>query len=86
MDTVLDLVTVVRDHGKQKTYFGSFGGGGNFALYVRPDRLTLTYQRWADQGSALDIRALNVGVDYWVAVEAFDENGVSRRTKAVKIR
>jgi len=60
--------------------------GYNVLWGVRPDRLTLTYQRWADQGAALDIRALNLGVDYWVAVEAFDENGVSKRTKAVRIR
>jgi len=25
-------------------------------------------------------------VDYWVAVEAFDENGVSKRTKAIRIK
>lgn len=60
--------------------------GYNVLWGVRPDRLTLTYQRWADQGSALDLRALNVGTDYWVAVEAFDENGVSKRTRVVKIR
>ncbi|MCH7861909.1 family 43 glycosylhydrolase [Sphingomonas sp. NPDC092331] len=60
--------------------------GYNVLWGVRPDRLTLAYQRWADQGAALDIRALNVGVGYWVAVEAFDENGVSKRTRAVPIR
>lgn len=60
--------------------------GYNVLWGVRPDRLTLAYQRWADQGATLDIRALNVGVDYWVAVEAFDENGVSKRTRAVPIR
>jgi len=60
--------------------------GYNVLWGVRPDRLTLAYQRWADQGPALELRALNTGVDYWVAVEAFDESGVSRRTRPVRIR
>lgn len=60
--------------------------GYNILWGIRPDRLTLTYQRWADQGTVLDLRALNVGQDYWVAVEAFDENGVSKRSKPVRIR
>jgi hypothetical protein len=60
--------------------------GYNVMWGVRPDRLTLTYQRWADQGAALDLRALNVGQGYFVAVEAFDENGVSKRSKAIAIR
>jgi hypothetical protein len=59
--------------------------GYNVLWGIRPDRLTLTYQRWADQGTALELRALNVGQGYWVAVEAFDENGVSRRSKPVRI-
>ncbi|WP_213980828.1 family 43 glycosylhydrolase [Sphingomonas sp. dw_22] len=59
--------------------------GYNVLWGIRPDRLTLTYQRWADQGTALDLRALDVGQGYWVAVEAFDESGVSRRSKPVRI-
>jgi hypothetical protein len=60
--------------------------GYNVMWGTRPDRLTLTYQRWADQGTALELRALNLGVDYWVALEAFDENGVSKRSKAIPIK
>jgi xylan 1,4-beta-xylosidase len=59
--------------------------GYNVMWGIRPDRLTLTYQVWADR-TAQDIRALNVGQDYWVAVEAFDENGVSKRSKPMAIR
>ena len=52
--------------------------GYNVRWGVRPDRLNLCYQVFADRRDArLDVRALNVGVDYHVAVEAFDENGVS---------
>jgi len=60
--------------------------GYNVMWGIRPDRLTLTYQRWADQGAALDLRALNVGQGYFVAVEAFDENGVSKRSRPIAIR
>ncbi|MET0308064.1 MAG: family 43 glycosylhydrolase [Sphingomonas sp.] len=60
--------------------------GYNVMWGIRPDRLTLTYQRWADQGTALDLRALDVGQGYFVAVEAFDESGVSKRSKAIAIR
>jgi hypothetical protein len=59
--------------------------GYNILWGIRPDRLTLNYQRWAEQGTTLELRALNVGQGYWVAVEAFDENGVSRRSKPVRI-
>lgn len=59
--------------------------GYNVLWGNRPDRLTLNYQRWADQGTTLELRALNVGQGYWVAVEAFDENGVSRRSRPVRI-
>lgn len=60
--------------------------GYNVRWGVRPDRLTLTYQRWADQGTALDLRALNAGVAYWVAVEAFDERGVSPLSRVAPLR
>jgi xylan 1,4-beta-xylosidase len=51
--------------------------GYNVRWGVRPDRLNLAYQLFADQGAALELRALNVGVGYYVAVESFDERGVS---------
>lgn len=59
--------------------------GYNVLWGIRPDRLTLNYQRWADQGTTLELRALNKGQGYWVALEAFDENGVSKRSKPVRI-
>ena len=36
-------------------------------------------------GTRLDVRALSVGVEYHVAVEAFDENGVSALSKVVSV-
>jgi hypothetical protein len=60
--------------------------GYNVLWGVRPDRLTLNYQRWAEQGNELELRALNAGEPYWVAVEAFNESGVSKRSTPVRVR
>ncbi|MCW4462282.1 family 43 glycosylhydrolase [Sphingomonas sp. BT-65] len=65
--------------------------GYNVMWGVRPDRLTLTYQVFADElGSGetgkQDLRALNVDVGYYAAVEAFNETGVSKRSKPVRMR
>ena len=60
--------------------------GYNVRWGVKPDRLELCYQVFADHGTSLDIRALNAGVGYHVAVEAFDENGVSTLSKIVSVR
>ena len=63
--------------------------GYNIRFGTRPDRLTQTYQLWADQLGASptkDLRSLNVGVRYWVAVEAFNESGVSKLSRVLPIR
>ena len=65
--------------------------GYNIRWGIRPDRLTLTYQLWADElgdGANLhkELRALNVGVPYYAAVEAFNEVGVSRLSRTVPVR
>lgn len=65
--------------------------GYNVRWGIRPDRLTLTYQKYTDQLTdparpSLELRALNVGVPYYVAVEAFDERGVSKLSKVVRVR
>jgi hypothetical protein len=61
--------------------------GYNVRWGIRPDRLTLTYQLFADdkRGATLDLRALNIGVGYYVAVEAFNESGVSTLSRTVRI-
>lgn len=56
--------------------------GYNVRWGIRPDRLALTYQVFADRvadgpAAVLPLRALTKGQGYYVAVEAFDENGVS---------
>ena len=57
--------------------------GYNVRWGIAPAKLYQTYQRFADQGTTLELRALTVGQDYWVAIESFDENGVSALSPAV---
>lgn len=63
--------------------------GYNVRWGVRPDRLYQTYQLWADRGPGhdgrLEVRALTAGVGYHVAVEAFDERGVSPLSAVVAV-
>jgi len=65
--------------------------GYNIRWGIRPGRLTLTYQLFADElgdGPMVEkqLRSLNVGVPYYVAVEAFNETGVSKLSRTVRIR
>ena len=65
--------------------------GYNIRFGTRADRLTHTYQLWADElgnGATVqkDLRSLNVGVPYWAAIEAFNETGVSKLSRVARIR
>ena len=65
--------------------------GYNIRFGIRPDRLTQTYQLWADElgsGATVEkqLRSLNAGVPYWVAVEAFNETGVSKLSPVKRMR
>jgi hypothetical protein len=60
--------------------------GYNVRWGIEPSKLYQTYQRFADEGTTLELRALNVGQAYWVAIESFDENGVSVLSPAISIR
>jgi xylan 1,4-beta-xylosidase len=42
-----------------------------------------TYQRFSDQSARLKLTALNKGVRYFVAIEAFDERGVSKLSRTL---
>ena len=59
--------------------------GYNVRWGVKPDRLNLCYQVYSDRGTRLDVRALSAGVEYHVAVEAFNENGVSALSQVVQV-
>ncbi|MBI5916512.1 MAG: family 43 glycosylhydrolase [Bacteroidetes bacterium] len=58
--------------------------GYNIRWGIGPEKLYQCYQIWADQPTTLELRALNVGVGYWFAVEAFNENGVSKLGEVVQ--
>lgn len=60
--------------------------GYNLRWGISPTKLYQTYQRFADQATSLELRALSVGQEYWVAIETFDENGVSALSAPVPIR
>lgn len=60
--------------------------GYNVRWGIAPDKLYQTYQVFADRPQPLEVRALTVGQRYWFAVEAFDENGVSRLSRALEAR
>jgi xylan 1,4-beta-xylosidase len=60
--------------------------GYNVLWGIKPDKLYQTYQVFADRGTTLELRALTVGQEYHVAIEAFDENGVSRVSAPVHVR
>ena len=60
--------------------------GYNIRWGISPAKLYQTYQRFADQPTTLELRALNVGQAYWVAVESFDENGVSALSAVLPVR
>ena len=49
-----------------------------------PDRQSAVFDE--KQGATLELRALTVGQAYWVAIESFDENGVSSLSQVVPIR
>jgi hypothetical protein len=52
--------------------------GYNILWGIAKDKLYQTYQVFTDQDNTLEIRALTVGQDYYFAIEAFNENGVSK--------
>jgi len=59
--------------------------GYNVRWGLAADRLHETYQRFADQPTHLQLRSLNKGVRYVVAVEAFDEHGVSKLSRVATL-
>ena len=60
--------------------------GYNILWGIGPKKLYQTYQVFAHRPLPLEIRALTAGQDYWFAIEAFNENGVSRPSKPVLLK
>lgn len=51
--------------------------GYNILWGIKPDKLYHTYQVFEDRGTQLEIRALTTDQEYYFAIEAFNETGVS---------
>ena len=60
--------------------------GYNILWGIAGDKLYQTWQVFADAESRLELRALTVGQDYYFAIEAFNENGVSEPSDVVYTR
>lgn len=60
--------------------------GYNILWGIRDDKLYQTYQVFADQRPALELRALTMDQRYSFAIEAFNENGVSKSSPVVRIQ
>lgn len=60
--------------------------GYNIRWGIAPDKLYQTYQFWNDAPGTFELRALNVGVPYYFAIESFNENGVSSLSEVVSIK
>ncbi len=68
---------------KVPTRDGGPAVGYNIRWGIAPDKLYQTYQFWNDEPNTFELRALNVGVPYYFAIEAFNENGVSALSEVV---
>jgi len=59
--------------------------GYNILWGVRDEKLYQTYQVFADQRPALELRALTLTKSYSFAIEAFNESGVSKPGPVLRI-
>jgi xylan 1,4-beta-xylosidase len=60
--------------------------GYNILWGIGKNKLYETYQVFSDKGNSLDLRALNIGQGYYVAIEAFNETGVSKQSEVIAIK
>ncbi len=60
--------------------------GYNILWGIAPGKLYETYQVFNDYGNKLELRALNVGQDYYIAIEAFNEQGVSKQSEVIHVK
>jgi xylan 1,4-beta-xylosidase len=83
-------LTVRRDGNDPRNAFLSWEDvpgavGYNILWGIRDDKLYQTYQVFADQRPALELRALTLAQPYSFAIEAFNENGVSTVSPVVRV-
>jgi hypothetical protein len=83
-------VTAKRDSDDRNAFVSWKAVPGAVAYNVRwgiqKDKLYQAYQVFSDQPTTLEVRALTTKQDYYFAVEAFNENGVSKVSEVVFCR
>jgi xylan 1,4-beta-xylosidase len=82
---------VLRDPNDERNAFITWSNvknavGYNILWGIAEDKLYQTYQVWGDEPTKLEIRALNLGQRYYFAIEAFNENGVSKKSGVISDR
>jgi xylan 1,4-beta-xylosidase len=84
-----DGLTVRRDVDRRNAFVSwtpvTGAVGYNVRWGIAPQKLRQTYQVFADRPSELEVRALNVDVEYWFAIESFDESGVSKLSEPIRV-
>ena len=53
--------------------------GYNLLWGISPDKLYSSYMIYKNKGTSLELRSLNKNQEYYFAIEAFNENGISER-------
>ncbi|MBK7381483.1 MAG: family 43 glycosylhydrolase [Ignavibacteriales bacterium] len=80
-----DNFTVQRDNDRRNVFIKwnsvPDAVGYNILWGIKPDKLYETYQVFADRPTEIELRALTVDQEYYFAIEAFDESGVSELTE-----
>ena len=80
-------VTARRDTDERNAFVSWKAVPGVVAYNVRwgiqKDKLYQAYQVFSDQPTTLEVRSLTIKQDYYFAVEAFNENGVSKVSEVV---
>ena len=80
-------VTREKDQRNAKVSWNNVPGavGYNILWGIKKDKLYETYQIFADQSNSKEIRSLDVDQDYWFSIEAFNEHGVSKRSRVIHV-
>lgn len=60
--------------------------GYNILWGIEKEKLYQTYQIFADKEPKIELRALNINQDYYFAIEAFNEVGVSKLSEVIHIK
>jgi len=79
--------SVIRDGDRRNAFIAwsevKDAVGYNILWGIKPHKLYQTYQVFADKETKLELRALTINQDYYFAIEAFNESGVSQLSEII---